>query len=135
MEVEKEEPLELWEVKELLEKRRGDKKQFEITEQRRVYEYATEAVKLSEEDAKELLNTLTKKFKIPKIIAVQLTDVLPLTLEELEPFLPQLEEHFTFENVEERREFEKKLLDELRKYQDKARTLISSEEEESEEGG
>ncbi|MGQ4890950.1 MAG: hypothetical protein ACP6IP_00495 [Candidatus Njordarchaeia archaeon] len=125
----KEEPLELWELAEILEKRRDKKKQFETVEQRRTYEYALEAVRLPKEDAINLLNKLTKDFKIPKKIAAQLVDVFPLTATELEPFIVQLEEAGVFESKEERSELESQIINEFKKYMDKVKVFIEEEEE------
>ncbi len=133
MEIKKEEPLELWELLEILEKRRNAKKQFETVEQRRVYEYATKATKLNKEDALELLKKLMNRYKLPKKIAIQLVDILPLTLEELEPFIIQLEdEDLIPEEQEERDKLLSDLLTELRQYMDKARSLVEEEEKNSE---
>ncbi len=144
MEVIKEEPLSLWEVIKVLEKRRGDKEYWDKTDQRRVYEYAQKIVKLDHDDAMELLKILTKDFGIPKIIAVQIVNLLPVTINELEPlfqlvvdvvskarieknladYIPYLDQLKEFaerlEKKEEREKLTKRLLNILRKYWKKA---------------
>jgi len=133
MEVEREEPLELWEVLELLEKRKGDKPQFDTTDQRKVYEYAKEAAKLEKKDALELLNILMKKFHLPKKIAIQMVDVLPLTAQEIEPFIVQLEEEMKLESKEEKDALMSEILSILREYADKAKSLAEAALEEVKE--
>jgi len=129
MEIIEEEPLEFWEVKKLLDKRRNGKDQFDRFEQRRVYEYITEAVKLDEKDAEELLNTLLNKFKLPKKIAIQIVDVVPLSIAELTPFIKQLEDEKGELSLEEKNKLIEELLLELKKYEDKAKSLVREEEE------
>lgn len=112
MEVIEEKPLLLWDVIKLLEKRKGDKDKWEKTEQRRVYDYAKLIVKLPEDKARELYEKLTNELKIPEIIAVQIVDILPLTINEVEPFIRQLVER---ENIELTKEEEEKLVEEILK--------------------
>ena len=137
MEVEKEEPLEYWEVAKLLEKRKGDQQKFDTTDQRRVYEFVTTAARLDKDDAEKLLKELVEDLKIPKDIAVQMVYILPLTMQELEPFLKQLETKEGFDNILENREtrdeFIRNLLDVLKKYEEKAKVLIEEEIEEEKE--
>jgi len=112
LEVIEEKPLLLWDVIKLLEKRKGDKDKWEKTEQRRVYDYAKLIVKLPEDKARELYEKLTNELKIPEIIAVQIVDILPLTINEVEPFIRQLVER---ENIELTKEEEEKLVEEILK--------------------
>ncbi|MCD6490873.1 MAG: hypothetical protein ACP6IQ_05320 [Candidatus Njordarchaeia archaeon] len=135
MEIEHEEPLMLWDIIKLLKKRKGDADYWDIADQRRTYEYAINKVRLNEDDARELLKELIDNVHIPKIIAVQLVDILPITIDELEPFLQQIE-LYRDETLpkEERETLTKKLLDILREYWKKAKPLTSiiSEEEKEE---
>ena len=135
MEIEHEEPLMLWDIIKLLKKRKGDADYWDIADQRRTYEYAINKVRLNEDDARELLKELIDNVHIPKIIAVQLVDILPITIDELEPFLQQIE-LYRDETLpkEEREALTKKLLDMLREYWKKAKPLTSiiSEEEKEE---
>ena len=82
-----------------------------------------------------MLKELIDNVHIPKIIAVQLVDILPITIDELEPFLQQIE-LYRDETLpkEERETLTKKLLDILREYWKKAKPLTSiiSEEEKEE---
>lgn len=135
LEIEHEEPLMLWDIIKLLKKRKGDADYWDIADQRRTYEYAINKVRLNEDDARELLKELIDNVHIPKIIAVQLVDILPITIDELEPFLQQIE-LYRDETLpkEERETLTKKLLDILREYWKKAKPLTSiiSEEEKEE---
>ncbi|MHA1664316.1 MAG: hypothetical protein ACTSVW_00585 [Candidatus Njordarchaeales archaeon] len=135
MEIEHEEPLMLWDIIKLLKKRKGDADYWDIADQRRTYEYAINKVRLNEDDARKLLKELIDNVHIPKIIAVQLVDILPITIDELEPFLQQIE-LYRDETLpkEEREALTKKLLDMLREYWKKAKPLTSiiSEEEKEE---
>lgn len=132
MEIINEEPLELWEVKKLLEKRKGGKDQFDRFEQRRVYEYIVEVTKLDDKNAKELLKTLTEKLNLPKKIAVQIVDVLPLSRAELTPFIKQIEEEKGELSPEEKNKLVEELIGELKKYKEKARSLVEEIKEKSE---
>ncbi|MHA1617577.1 MAG: hypothetical protein ACTSX9_09750 [Candidatus Njordarchaeales archaeon] len=123
-------PLTLWEVVELLEKRKKNK-HWESTDQRRVYEYATQMAKLSKEDSEKLLKTLISQFNISRIIAVQIVNILPVTIEELEPFLKQLEKRGVKLEGEKREKFLRELLGVLREYWKRSKEV--TEEEESEE--
>ncbi len=123
-------PLTLWEVVELLEKRKKNK-HWESTDQRRVYEYATQMAKLSKDDSEKLLKTLISQFNIPRIIAVQIVNILPVTIEELEPFLKQLEKRGVKLEGEKREKFLRELLGVLREYWKRSKEV--TEEEESEE--
>ena len=135
LEIEHEEPLMLWDIIKLLKKRKGDADYWDIADQRRTYEYAINKVRLNEDDARKLLKELIDNVHIPKIIAVQLVDILPITIDELEPFLQQIE-LYRDETLpkEERETLTKKLLDILREYWKKAKPLTSiiSEEEKEE---
>jgi len=135
LEIEHEEPLMLWDIIKLLKKRKGDADYWDIADQRRTYEYAINKVRLNEDDARKLLKELIDNVHIPKIIAVQLVDILPITIDELEPFLQQIE-LYRDETLpkEEREALTKKLLDMLREYWKKAKPLTSiiSEEEKEE---
>jgi len=124
-------PLTLWELIDLLEKRRKGK-HWESTDQRRTYEYATSIVKLSKEDSEQLLNILLNKFKIPRIVAVQLVNVLPVTVDELEPFLKQIEKIGGKLESEEREKFVRELLSVLREYWKKSKAVLEEKEEEEE---
>ena len=123
-----EKPLTLWEVIDILEKRKHGE-HWETTDQRRTYEYAMKMVKLSKEDAENLLNILMEKFKIPRIIAVQMVNILPVTLDELDPFLKQLDEIGVKLEEEKREKFIRELLEVLRDYWKKARKIIEEEGE------
>lgn len=112
MEVVEEKPLLLWDVIKLLEKRKGKRDKWEKTEQRRVYDYAKLIVKLPEDKARELYEKLIDELKIPEIVAVQIVDILPLTINEVEPFIKQLMER---ESIELTKEEEEKLIEEVLK--------------------
>jgi len=150
-----EKPLLLWEVIKILEKRRGSSQHWDKADQRKVYEYASKFYKLELEDALELLNILVEKFNIPRVIAVQLVDTLPVTLDELEPFFKELEdivqhakvykagelpqfikevidfsEKFNGMTKDQRENFVRDLLDALRMYWEKSRKIVEVEKEE-----
>ena len=112
MEVVEEKPLLLWDVIKLLEKRKGKRDKWEKTEQRRVYDYAKLIVKLPEDKARELYEKLIDELKIPEIVAVQIVDILPLTINEVEPFIKQLMER---ESIELTKEEEEKLIEEVKR--------------------
>lgn len=82
----------LWEVKKMLEKRKGVSAQWDKADQRRVYEHADKFSRLSMDDALELLNKLIKEHKVPRVVAAQITDLLPVTLEELDTIFKAIEE-------------------------------------------
>ena len=152
-----EKPLLLWEVIKILEKRRGKSSHWDKTDHRKVYEYANRFIKLEFDDALELLNLLTGKFKLPRIVAVQFVDILPITIEELEPFFEEIQrvsESIKTRNKEElpqylrevlefsdkleemdkdaREEFIRNLIEVFREYWKKARKIVTIEEEKKE---
>lgn len=149
-----EKPLTLWEVIRILEKRKGKSQHWDKADQRKVYEYANKFYKLDENNARELLDILTEKFNLPRAIAVQIIDILPVTLEELElifaelveiyqhvkvskemeisPFLKEViifAENFNKLEKEKQDELIKKIIDILREYWSKARKIIPTEGE------
>ncbi len=103
-EVVKEEVLTLPQVKKLLEQR---EKEGELSYlQRLTYDYSIKLSKLSPEKAEELLNRL-KEDGIPSLIAAQIVNIMPKTVDELRtifvsesrPFLPsELEKVLTVVN-------------------------------------
>jgi len=151
-------PLILWEVKRMLEKRKGDASQWDKADQRRVYEHADKFNRLEIDDALELLDKLINKNNIPRVIAAQITDTLPVTIDELDAIFKAIEEiahqaklqseselpsyvrdiiHF-YEKLEamskdEREAFQKKLLELLRDFWKKSRRLTEKAMKESKE--
>lgn len=85
-------PLILWEVKKMLEKRRGNASQWDKADQRRVYEHANKFSRLGIDDALELLNRLINENNLPRVIAAQITDILPITISEMDAILKAIEE-------------------------------------------
>ena len=151
-------PLILWEVKRMLEKRKGDASQWDKADQRRVYEHADKFNRLEIDDALELLDKLINENNIPRVIAAQITDTLPVTIDELDAIFKAIEEiahqaklqseselpsyvrdiiHF-YEKLEamskdEREAFQKKLLELLRDFWKKSRRLTEKAMKESKE--
>ncbi len=141
-------PLILWEVKKMLEKRKGGSSQWDKADQRRVYEHADKFNRLDMDDALGLLNKLINEYKLPRVIAVQIVDTLPVTIDELDVIFKAIEEiahqaklqseselpsyvrdvlHF-YEKIEsmtkeEKDLFQKKLLELLREFWKKSRRL------------
>ncbi len=160
MSVTNEQPLIPWEVKKILEKRRGGSSQWDKADQRRVYEHADKFYKLDMDDALELLNKLIKEYEIPRVVAVQIVDILPVTLDELDIIFKAIEEisHqarlqkeseipnyvkeilLFFEKLEkmeknEKEAFQGELLELVRKYWKKARRLTERSSKEAKEKG
>jgi len=138
----------LWEVIKILEKRKGTNQYWDKADQRKVYDYANKLVKLNYDDALKLLSILENEFNCPRIVAVELIDVLPVTFEELDLIIKEIDKisnsyKFTEKNIpkyvqdiieyanflesmekEEREKYVLKLLDLLREYQKKARKIV-----------
>lgn len=78
-----EKPITIAEVKKILEERGEDQlDQF----QRITLDYVKKFSKIDDKKAEELISTLTEKFGIDKVEAVQIVNSMPKSIEELRPF-------------------------------------------------
>lgn len=90
MKIKKETPLDYQELLRWLKKRRGESKWWATSDQREIAAHAEQYSKLNEERSEKLLKRLTDEIELPKEIAVQIVNTLPLVIDEVDPFLQQL---------------------------------------------
>lgn len=104
MKIRKEEALTLQELLYWLEKRKGEQKWWATSDQRDLATYAEQYSKLSEERSKKFLRMLTEDIELPREIAVQIVRILPLVIDEVDPFIQQLKEdgEWTREELQEK---------------------------------
>ncbi|NIQ05788.1 MAG: hypothetical protein GWO20_08715 [Candidatus Korarchaeota archaeon] len=104
MKIRKEEALTLQELLYWLEKRKGGQKWWATSDQRDLATYAEQYSKLSEERSKKFLRMLTEDVGLPREIAVQIVRIIPLVIDEVDPFIQQLKEdrEWTREELQEK---------------------------------
>lgn len=90
MKITEKKPLTLQELLSWLKKRRGESKWWATSDQREIASYAEQYVKLDEASSEKLLKKLTKGVKLPREVAVQIVNTLPLVIDEVSPFIQQL---------------------------------------------
>ena len=91
----KEKSISLPEVKELLASKKSLSNIEQIT-----LDYASKFSKASYEEAKNILKTLTKNFKINETTAIQIINMMPKTKEELKTILASEKTFFSEEILE-----------------------------------
>ncbi len=101
-------PVTMAEAKKILEERKKEGGELAY-EQKQAYEHLQAVVKLSPEKAKEMVNEL-KNLGLNQATSVKITDILPITVEQLKQIL-------TMEN----RPFEEEQINEIIKIVDKYR--------------
>lgn len=91
MKIQRNEILTFQEVLTWLKKRRGESKWWATSDQREIASYVEQHKKLNKEMSQKLLKKLTDDIGIPKDIAIQIVNILPLTIDEVSPLIDQLQ--------------------------------------------